>query len=123
MNIADFTQQQREALLGLLVLGMYADGHLACTEDAHIQRVLTAMGIATGAGRNRELDAAITRVRQYSESSEIARSHAAQWTRSFAKPEHRRQVLDLLDEVIRSDGQVASRESELLAAVKEGLRL
>ncbi|MEI6727854.1 MAG: hypothetical protein WCN81_16750, partial [Actinomycetes bacterium] len=39
MNLPDFTNEQREALLDLLVLAMYADGHLASAEEARSRAV------------------------------------------------------------------------------------
>ncbi len=75
-NLSDFTVEQRQALIDLLVLAMYADGYLASNEDALIERLLTEMGYATPYDREREFDASVTRVRKYTENPDTARAHA-----------------------------------------------
>ena len=62
MDLNAFNPRERQALLDIFVLGMYADGHLASAEDAQARRLLAAMGHETLDDRNRELDAAITRI-------------------------------------------------------------
>jgi len=42
MNITEFTQEQKQALFDLLVVGMYADCNLASAEDDRGQKVLDA---------------------------------------------------------------------------------
>ena len=57
MEISRLTESQRRALLDLLILAMYADGHLDLGEDARLQRLLTSMGVDTEYDRDRELAA------------------------------------------------------------------
>ena len=119
MNITDFTEQQRQALLDLLVLAMYADGHLASAEDARVQRLLTAMGFEPGYDHQRQFDAAVTRVRQHSQTAEAARAHATELARSFTTREHQRRVYDLLDDLMESDSRISAEESRFLSVVRE----
>jgi uncharacterized tellurite resistance protein B-like protein len=122
MNIADFTQPQRQALLDLLVLAMYADGHLASAEDARLQRLLSTLGSDTDYDRGRQLDAAVTRVRLHSQTPEAARVYAAQLAQSFTLPAHRQQVSQLLGDLMVSDGQVSAPESRFLSVIQEVLQ-
>ena len=44
MNVQVFNEAQQQALLDLLVLAMYADGHLGSAEDDRVRRLLAAQG-------------------------------------------------------------------------------
>jgi uncharacterized tellurite resistance protein B-like protein len=119
MEIARLTQEQREALVDLLVLAMYADGHLDLVEDARLNRLLTAMGFETDYDRQRKLDDAITRLREYSQNAELARKHAAQLASHFTDSEQRRGVFQLLEQQISSDNNVVPAEHQFLSTIRE----
>lgn len=119
MNPKDFTESQRQAVLDLLVLAMYADGHLASAEENRVQRWLTAQGYGTEANRDRQFDAAVTRVRPHTETAIKIAQYAITLARQFTSREHRRRVHDVLEDLLASDQQVAAPESAFLAAIKE----
>lgn len=119
MNINGFTEQQRQALLDLAVLGMYADGHLASAEDARVQRLLAAMGVASEPEKNRAFDAAVARVRRHAATPATAAAHANELSGCFTTYDHRRQLHDVLNDLITCDHHVALGESAFLAAVRE----
>ena len=121
MNIKDFTEQQRQALLDLVTLAMYADGHLAATEDARVLRLLGAMGFATDYDRTKHYDAAVTRVSRHSQTAESARAYALTQAQVFTTRDQRRLVSQTLDDVVSSDSHVAERESSFLTLVREVL--
>lgn len=123
MEITRLTDPQRRALLDLLILAMYADGHLDLGEDARLQRLLTTMGIDTEYDRDRVLDDAITRLRQYSQSAKIARERAVQLAQSFTDPEQCRGVYQLVEQQVNSDNSVAPAEHEFLSAIRAALHL
>jgi uncharacterized tellurite resistance protein B-like protein len=123
VNIEDFTEPQRQALLDLTVLAMYADGHLAAVEDARVKRLLTTMGYDSDYDRGKHYDAAVSRVSRHSQTPEVARAHAAELSRCFTTQEHRRQVHDILSDLVTSDSQVAPQEISYLAVVKEAFQL
>lgn len=116
---ARYTEVDRRALLDLLILAMYIDGHLAHVEDVRLRRILDTMGFATEFDRNREFDAAVTRVRPHVENRERARSYAADLAHRFGSVEERRFVLDALDEFMKCDSAISAEEMRLLALVKE----
>ena len=50
MNLTGFTDQQKQTLLDLLVIGMYADGNLAEAEEAKIEDVLDTIKFPSEVG-------------------------------------------------------------------------
>ena len=123
MNLADFNDAQRQALLDLTMLAMYADGILAAVEDEQIGRLLTAMGCDTDYDRAKHYDASVSRISRHSTTTDAARGHASQLARLFTSPEHRRKVLDVLDDVVTSDRSIAAKECGFLDVVREALQM
>jgi uncharacterized tellurite resistance protein B-like protein len=123
MEISRLTLQQQAALLEILILAMYADGRLDLEEDARLNRLLTTMGVETEYDRDRVLDEAITRLREFSQNSQSARVHAAQLAQSFNDPEQCRGVYQLIEQQVNSDNSVVPAEHEFLAAMRQALRL
>jgi hypothetical protein len=123
MEISKLTLQQQAALLEILILAMYADGSLDLEEDARLNRVLTAMGVETEYDRDRVLDDCITRLREYSQNSQAARTHAVLLAQSFKDPEQCRGVYQLVEQQVNSDNSVVPAEHEFLSAMRTALRL
>src|SRR5690349_8005505 len=123
MEIARLNQEQRLALLDLLVLAMYSDGHLDLVEDARLERLLTTMGFGTEYDRGRQLDESVTRLREYSQTPELARKHAAELAKNFSGAEQCRGVYQLVEQQINSDNKVDADEHEFLSAVRAALQL
>jgi len=123
MEISRLTDSQRQALLDLLILAMYADGHLDLGEDARLERLLASMGVETEYDRGRLLDDSITRLRVYSQNPQLARTYAAQLARSFTDPEQCRGVYQLIEQQVNSDTSVVPAEHEFLSAMREALKL
>ncbi len=122
-DMTELTVVQRHALLDLLNLAMYADGHLTCIEDARVEQLLTAMGYTEAHERQQQFDASVTRVRHYAEVPEQARAHAARLAKSFTTRAQRRRVYGLLEEVITSDAHITAAESKFLEVMREKFRL
>jgi hypothetical protein len=123
MSFESFTNPQRMALLDLLVLGMYADGHLALAEDNRLNEILTAMGWETAHDRNQQFDAAVTRIRQSSQTADAVAAHATRLAQNFTTQSHRGMVYDLLKDLLSSDQQVVPPESRFLSVVKGVLKI
>jgi uncharacterized tellurite resistance protein B-like protein len=119
MTIQDFTEQQKQALLDLATLAMYADGHLASAEDERVRRLLGKMGFRAEYDCNREYDAAITRIRPHFESAANARAYAEGLAQIFSSREQRLVVLEMLDDVVTSDRHVSLQESDLISSLRE----
>jgi hypothetical protein len=123
MEIIRLTDQQRRALLDILILAMYADGRLDLEEDARLNRLLVAMGFETEYDRDRQLDDSITRLRQYSQNPQVARTWAMQLAQSFTDPEQCRGVYQLVEQQVNSDNSVVPAEHEFLSAIRQALKL
>jgi hypothetical protein len=123
MNLTGFNDEQKQTLLDLLVIGMYADGNLADPEDAEIKLVLDAMKFSSDSARDQFLDASFTRVRQHLGSPPATRAFVADIARHFPTPDLRQKAYDDLEELLSSDTKVVDKESQLLAIVKEEFKL
>jgi len=123
MNLADFSNSQRQAFLDLLVLAMYADARLCSAEDQRVEQLLNAMGLEPGYDHQREFDAAVTRVRKHSQPAAAACAHATELSRQFTTREQKRTVMDLLTDLIGSDNQITPDEGKLLNTVRETFQL
>jgi hypothetical protein len=123
MNLRELNDQQRSALLDLLVLSMYSDGNLAGVEDAKIRQVLGPMGVESESEVNRMLDASVTRVRRHATSGEAAREYANSLAQAFSARDQRRLVSDWVGAVLESDHHISAAESDFAAIVREALHL
>lgn len=123
MNLTGFNQDQKQALLDLLIIGMYADHNLTSTEDARVEQVLDTFQFSSDYERNQFSDAAYTRARNQSGSPEAIRAYVGQIAGHFPTREIRQRAYDILDDLLTSDGKVTSEESKLLAAAKDSFQL
>ena len=83
IDLTGFTAFQQQALFELLILAMYADGHLTTIEDEQLQKLLIAMGHTEESDRQRAFDAAVTRMRPCVQSLQKAREQAVQLAGAF----------------------------------------
>jgi len=114
-----FNEVQKQALLDLLVVGMYADHHLASAEDDCIQQRLARFQFASDYECRRVADASFARASRHANSPEAIREYVTQLASHFTTPNLKRSVYDTLEELLTSDGRVTSEESQLLTALWE----
>ena len=122
MNLKNFNDEQRQALLDLVMLAMYADGHLTAVEDDRVARLLTAMGFTTDYDRGKHFDASVSRVSRHSATAAGARAHASELAQQFTTKEQRRDVQSMLEDLVGSDDKVSPQENNFLAAVRAALQ-
>lgn len=118
MDLSKLSSEERKALLDALVLAMYSDAHLARTEDARIEKILGGMGFAAKFERDREFDAAVTRVRQHADAATAAREVTTNLTNALSKRGDRDAVIQTLTELVGSDSRVSAEETKFLEMVK-----
>lgn len=118
MNYDTFSAEQKYALLDMVTLAMYADGHLAGAEDDRVLRLLGALGFTSDYERSREYDAAISRVSRHSKTAESAREYALDQAQLFTTRDQRRLVALALDEIVTSDRHVADSENTFLSLIR-----
>ena len=119
MNLKTLNADQRNALLDLLILGMYADGHLASVENEHIDKTLRGMGFEDKSDRDREFDASVTRVRKHSDNPQAVAAHAKTLAGKFQSRGDRQVALNFLENVLKSDNKVASGETKFLETARQ----
>jgi hypothetical protein len=119
MDLNEFTDQQKQSLVDLLVLGMYADGNLDLIEDEKARQVLDSIQFSSDSARQYFIDASFARARKHGASAKTTRSYVLEIAKSFPTPALRRQVYDALKDSLTSDHNLADKEKELLAVVSE----
>ena len=123
MNTKGFSDEQKSALLDLLVLGMYQDRHLASAEDERIKLLLSSFDLPSDYARQQFLDASFGRVTQHPQTPEATRSAVFNSAAQFNTEAQRRQALDILAELLASDNKVTTEENRFMVSVKEALKL
>lgn len=117
MSTNSLSQPQREALVNILVLGMYSDSHLSLVEDEALNAFLDSLGWESGTGRTVFLTDAITRVTAIGNDTDLA-DFIEQNAAAFDSAESRRVALDALTGLFKSDG-ISEEEAPLLAKITE----
>ncbi len=123
MDLTGFTDQQKEAVVDLLVLGMYADGNLDLIEDEKVRQVLDSIQFSSDSARQYFIDASFARARKHGGSAKTTRSYVSELAKNLPTPVMRRQVYSALEDSLMSDQKMAEKESELLLIVSEELKL
>lgn len=119
MGYSEFNDEQKLALLELLVMGMYADHHVALAEDARLRKVLATLPAASDDVRVRRLDEIITRAGRHAISVESRRARTRALAKQFPTLELRQGDCAEVEAVLSSDREVSGAEQELLLLVKE----
>ena len=122
-DLAGFSPAQQQALFDLLVLAMYADGHLTSVEDEQLQKILAAMGFTDELDRQRELDAAVTRIGSGMQSIHKAGKLALALADAFTSRPQQRQVYAAVEQMMTSDHNVSTWENTLLTELRMKFRL
>jgi len=123
IDLTGFTAAQKQALFDLLILAMYADGHLTSFEDEQLQKLLAAMGFTDEIDRQREFDAAVTRIRPALESIYKAKTQALLLADAFTDRSQQTRVLAAVHQIMSSDFNVSTWESTLLMELRMKFRL
>lgn len=117
MHVNELDLELRRALLDIVVLGMYVDGHLAAAEDQRIQRLLSLLELGWETEREREYDAAVARVREHSDSISSAIEHGVELASLFRERPERHWVADALKDLLASDGSISDSEENYVRTV------
>jgi nicotinamide mononucleotide adenylyltransferase len=123
IDLTDFSDCQQRALFDLLILAMYADGHLTTVEDELLQQLLAAMGYAEESDRQREFDAAVTRIRPCVQSIHKAKEQALLLAETFTLRTQQQQVYEAVEQIMTFDNHVSSWENTLLMELRMKFRL
>ncbi len=123
IDLTGFSAAQQHALFDLLILAMYADGHLTTYEDEQLQKLLATMGFVDELDRQREFDAAVTRIRPSIQSIYKAKTQALLLADEFTDRSQQTKVLAAVHQIMSSDFNVSTWESTLLSELRMKFRL
>ena len=123
IEVSNFTPAQQRALFDLLILAMYADGHLSSVEDEQLQKLLTAMGFTEEPARQREFDAAVTRIRPSIDSIYKAKELALGLAYAFTDRKQQKQVYAAVERIMTFDNNISTWENTLLSELRMKFRL
>jgi hypothetical protein len=121
--LTDFSAAQLSALFDLLILAMYADGHLTTFADGQLQKLLAAMGCIEAPDRQRAFDAAVTRMGPAVQSSYKAKEQALLLAGAFTTRAHQKQAFAAVEQIMTSDNHVSAWENTLLMELRMKFRL
>jgi len=123
LDLTDFTPDQQHALFDLLILAMYADGHLTTVADEELGQVLAAMGLTAGADRQREFDAVVSRLHPLVQSIWRARQEAIVLANAFTTRSQQKRVYEAVLKMMAADQHVSSWEGALMMELRMKFRL
>ena len=118
-----FPEVQYRALFDLLVLAMYADGHLTTVQDGQLQKLLTEMGCTEKTDRQGEFDASVTRMRPFANSIHRAKNQALFLADAFTTRQQQRQAFEAVEQMMTADSHVTSWENTLLSELRMKFRM
>lgn len=117
-----YTQSQREAVIDVLVYGMYADNHLSLNEDRLIKSKIEKMNWDSSESAEFYLDRTVARVRDV-RRSEVARTNFfSSIGERLASPEMKRKAFELCKSLMISDGECNAKENAFLEEVSAYLQ-
>lgn len=119
MNLDAFSTTQVDSLLELLVLGMYADGHLADAEDRTIKEFAREGGVAPGYNLEQSLNKAISSARQVDLNEASLTGAVKRIATVIDEPDVRQSALDALVALHSSDADDAQSEIKFHKIVEE----
>ena len=123
IDLASFSATQKQALFDLLILAMYADGHLSSFEDEQLQKLLAGMGFVEEIDRQREFDAAVTRIRPALQSIYKAKELALGLADEFTLRPQQKQVYAAVEQIMTFDNNISTWENTLLMELRMKFRL
>jgi nicotinamide mononucleotide adenylyltransferase len=123
LDLTDFSADQQRALFELLILAMYADGHLTTFEEEQLQQLLAAMGYTEESDRQREFDAAVTRIRPLIQSIHQAKEEALALAEAFTNRSQKKKVYDAVLQIMTADQHISTWESTLLMELRMKFRI
>jgi len=113
-------QAYAESSIDLLLLCMYADKQLSCTERQFIDRYATALPWHADAPKDRYIGSAYARVREVHAKGQHVQ-FIAHIAKRVTKAEDRLRLYTTCHQLMRSDLETTSEEAALLKQIKSGL--
>lgn len=112
------TQAQREAILELTVLAIFADSHISLTENQALESAINQLGWESERPRDLAFLMAMARARAASESEAATAAYIKPRAAMFQNAEVQSKALAFLNKVLEPDG-VTAEETEFFHLVKD----
>jgi len=123
IDLTGFTASQKQALFDLLILAMYADGHLSSFEEEALKKLLVGMGFTDEIDQQREFDAAVTRIRPALQSIYKAKELALGLADEFTARPQQKLVFAAVEKIMTFDNNISTWENTLLSELRMKFRL
>lgn len=114
-------QKQREALVDLLLLGMFADGSLKVSDDQKLRSVIEEIGWESYQTPDLYFQSAIAKARDAADTEAGTRARLRRINEGLASDDVRELALERLERFLSLDGRPALEESKFLELAKENL--
>ena len=108
IDLASFSAPQKQALFDLLILAMYADGNLSTVKHDQLQKLLAALGFTDEIDRQREFDAAVTRIRPALQSIYKAKELALGLADEFTLRPQQKLVFAAVEQIMTFDNNIST---------------
>jgi hypothetical protein len=116
------TQKQREAVVDLLLLGMFADAPLKVSEDQKLVSVIEEIGWDSYQAPDLYLQSAIAKARDTLETEGGTKHRLEKISEELNEPSLRQRALEYLTQFLGVDGAVDAEESKFLELVRAALK-
>lgn len=114
-------QKQREALVDLLLSGMFADGWLKVSDDQKLLSVIEEIGWESYQTPDLYFQSAIAKARDAADTEAGTLARLKKLHDSLASDEIRQQAIERLEKFLRLDGEPGVEESKFLELAKASL--
>jgi hypothetical protein len=114
-------QKQREALIDLLLLGMFADGSLKVSDDRQLLSVIAEIGWESYQTPDLYFQSAIAKARDAADTEAKTLARLKKINDGLASGDIRQQALDRLQQFLSLDGEPGLEESKFLELAKANL--
>jgi hypothetical protein len=123
IDLTGFSATQNHAFLDLLILAMYADGHVSSPENEQLQKLLVAMGFTDKPARRGEFDQAVARISPSIQSISKAKELALGLADEFTLRPQQKQVYAAVEQIMTFDNHISAWENTLLMELRMKFRL
>jgi hypothetical protein len=117
----NMNQKQRESLVDLLLLGMFADGSLKVSDDQKLRSVIEEIGWESYQTPDLYFQSAIAKARDAADTEAGTRARLRRINEGLASDDVRELALERLERFLSLDGRPALEESKFLELAKENL--
>lgn len=118
---SNMNQKQREALVDLLLLGMFADGSLKVSDDQKLLSVIEEIGWESYQTPDLYFQSAIAKARDAADTEAGTLARLKKIHDSLGSDEIRQQAIERLEKFLRLDGEPGVEESKFLELAKASL--